>query len=276
MNKNNIKLLVSDVDGTLLTPEKVITPETIAAVARLKKAGIRFTLISGRSPDGLPTLISQLGVTELVGAFNGAQLVWPNLSTLEFCTLPATAAEKAIALCREFSIDYWLYGFSRWLVSNPTGPYINHESNTVGRPPDGIWPDTKPGQDGALPPDLIKIVGVSDQPATLAECEAAMQHRLGGELSASRSQAHYLDITRLGADKGHGLRRLATVMGVPLEHVAAIGDGFNDLPMLQAVGLAMAMGNGADALKKMAQHVTAGNADNGFAKAVDWLLGPAK
>ena len=266
MNHYNIKLLVSDVDGTLLTPEKILTPETVAAAKRIHAAGMRFTIISGRSPDGLPPLISQLGLVEPVGAFNGAQIVWPNLSTLEICTLPAAAAEKAIAICREFSIDFWLYDFSRWLVSNPAGPYIDRESNTVGHRPTGIW------NTGPLPSDLIKIVGVSDQPDRLAACDAAMQQRLGGELSASRSQAHYLDITRLGADKGHGLTRLATVMGIPLNQVAALGDGANDLPMLKAAGLAMAMGNGVDELKKQAAFVTDSNAENGFARAVDWLL----
>ena len=99
-----------------------------------------------------------------------------------------------------------------------------------------------------------------------------MRQRLGGELSASRSQAHYLDITRLGADKGHGLKRLAAVMGIPLNQVAAIGDGSNDLPMLNMAGLAMAMGNGVDELKTLAVFVTTSNDENGFAQAVDWLL----
>ncbi len=266
MHNHNIKLMISDVDGTLLTPQKILTPKTIAAVKRVKSAGVRFTIISGRSPDGLPSLIAQLGLTEPVGAFNGAQIVWPNLSTLEICTLPAAAAEKAIAICREFSIDFWLYDFSRWLVSKADGVYVDRESNTVGHAPAEVW------ESGPLPPDLIKLVGVSDQPAVLAACEAAMRQRLGGELSASRSQAHYLDITRLGADKGHGLKRLAAVMGIPLNQVAAIGDGSNDLPMLNMAGLAMAMGNGVDELKTLAVFVTTSNDENGFAQAVDWLL----
>ena len=268
MRNHNVKLLISDVDGTLLTPQKLLTPQTIAAVKRIRSAGVRFTIISGRSPDGLPPLISQLGLTEPVGAFNGAQIVWPNLSTLEYRTLPAAAAEKAIAICREFSIDFWLYDFSRWLVSDPAGVYVDRESGTVGHAPAGVW------DSGQLPPDLIKVVGVSDRPAVLAACEAAMQQRLGGELSASRSQAHYLDITGLGADKGQGLKRLAAVMGIPLHQVGAIGDGSNDVPMLNAAGLAIAMGNGVDELKKRAAFVTTSNADNGFGRAVDWLMAP--
>ncbi len=265
-SRPSIKLLISDVDGTLLTPDKRLAAGTISAVERLRAAGIRFTIISGRSADGLPPLISALGISEPVGAFNGAQIVWPNLSTLEYHTLPPPAARQAMGLLRQAGVDVWLHDFSHWYVSDLAGAFVARESATVGHGPHGVW-------SGAAPPaDLIKITGVSDEPAKLIACEAALQSALGGELSASRSQPHYLDITQFGADKGHGLRRLAAIMGIELRQTAAIGDGFNDMPMLSAAGVPLAMGNGAAELRKIARHVAASNGEDGFAGAVDWLL----
>ena len=103
-----------------------------------------------------------------------------------------------------------------------------------------------------------------------------MQAVLGNTATAARSQAYYLDITHPQANKGMGVRRLAALMGVPMERIAVIGDGGNDVAMFQQAAVSIAMGNASDEVKKQARFVTASNEEDGFADAVEkYVLGGA-
>ncbi len=91
----------------------------------------------------------------------------------------------------------------------------------------------------------------------------------------ARSQTYYLDVTAPDANKGHGVTELARVLGTPLDQVAVIGDGQNDVFMFKVAGLAIAVDNASDEVKKAADHVTASNVDDGVAKAIDRYVLPA-
>ncbi|WP_144294300.1 Cof-type HAD-IIB family hydrolase [Rhodoligotrophos appendicifer] len=263
-----ISLFVSDVDGTLVTPDKSLTPGAIAASAKLAAAGIAFTVVSSRPPRGFSMLVGPLNITHPFGAFNGGTIVAPDYTVIEQQTVPADAARAAIAAIRDHGADPWLFTGTEWIITDPQGEYVPLERRTVQFEPT-IVPDLAPyyGKAG-------KIVGASKDAATLAACESLLQRQLGGAASVRRSQTYYLDVTPPGTDKGVAVRALARTMNIPLHEVAVIGDMANDLPMFAVAGYKIAMGNGSDEVKAQADQVTLSNTEDGFAHAVDEFILP--
>src|ERR1700757_5063971 len=102
-----IALVVSDVDGTLLTRDKTLTAGAVEAVRRLREAGIGFTLTSSRPTIGMRFLIEPLGITLPIGAFNGSAIVDPAMNPIEQHLLPATAVQRSLELLGEFGVDIW-------------------------------------------------------------------------------------------------------------------------------------------------------------------------
>jgi Cof subfamily protein (haloacid dehalogenase superfamily) len=262
-----IALVVSDVDGTLLTKEKLLTDRAIAAVKRLHEAGIGFTITSSRPTIGMRFLIEPLGITLPVGAFNGSCIVDPALKPVEQHLIPEAAARRALQVLDQFGVDAWLFTSDQWLVRNREGDYVAHEGRTIRAEP-GIVADFAPYVSKAC-----KIVGASADAAGLERCEAAMQAALGAQATAVRSQSYYLDVTPPGVDKGTFVQTIARRLGISTDLVATIGDMGNDLAMFKVSGTSFAMGNATDDVKRQATHVTASNEDDGFAKAMEMILG---
>ena len=130
-----IALLISDVDGTLVDPEKRVTPATAAAVRRLGEAGIGFSIVSSRPPRGLAGLIAQLRMTLPLGGFNGGTVFRPDMSVVSALTVPEPAARTALEALRRFGADIWVFADNQWLTTNPDGPYVPLERHTVGFEP---------------------------------------------------------------------------------------------------------------------------------------------
>ena len=263
-----ITLLVSDIDGTLVTPDKHLTPEALKAVADLKAAGVHFTVVSSRPPRGMASLVAQLGVTAAFAAFNGASVVEPGGRLVSALRLAPQAARAALDLLAENGIEPWVFADDLWLARDAAGLYTDRERRALGFEPT-IVADFEPYIDR-----IDKIVGVSDQPEHLARVESLARERLGSSASAIRSQAYYLDITHPAADKGHAVRALAVEIGVDLAATAVIGDQGNDVAMFKVAGFSVAMGQSPADVQAAASAVTAANTDNGFAKAVKNLVLP--
>ncbi len=261
-----IALVVSDVDGTLLTKDKLLTDRAIGAAQRLQRAGIAFTITSSRPTIGMRFLIEPLGITLPVGAFNGSCIVDPTLKPVEQHLIPHAAARRALEVLGDFGVDVWLFTSDRWLVLNNRGPYVAHEGRTIRADPT-VVPDFTPYLSKAC-----KIVGSSDDAAGLQRCEAAMQEALGTQATAVRSQSYYLDITPPGVDKGTFVQAIARRLGISTDVVATVGDMQNDLAMFRVSGTSFAMGNATDDVKRQATHVTASNEDDGFAQAMEQIL----
>ena len=261
-----IALVVSDVDGTLLTKDKTLTDGAKRAVRRLYDAGIGFTITSSRPTIGMRFLIEPLAITLPVGAFNGSCIVDPQLKPIERHLIPAAAAQRCLDVLNEFGVDIWLFTNEKWLTRHPDGEYVPHEKRAIRADPT-IVADFAPYLEAAC-----KIVGSSSDAALLQACEAAMQKALGAEATAVRSQSYYLDVTPPGCDKGTFVQTIAKRQGISTDAVATIGDMQNDLAMFRKSGLSIAMGNATDDVKKAATQVTASNEDEGFAKAMDMIL----
>jgi Cof subfamily protein (haloacid dehalogenase superfamily) len=261
-----IALVVSDVDGTLVTKDKTLTDRARAAVRRLHDAGIGFTITSSRPTIGMRFLIEPLAIRLPVGAFNGSCIVDPSLRPIEQHLIPPAAVQRSLDIMNEFGVDIWLFTSDLWLTRHPDGDYVQHEKLAIRADPT-IVTDFAPYLDSAC-----KIVGSSADPALLQRCEAAMGQALGAEATAVRSQSYYLDITPPGYDKGTFVEAIAKRQGISTDAVATIGDMQNDLAMFRKSGLSIAMGNATDDIKKVATHVTTSNENEGFAGAIEMIL----
>ena len=261
-----IALVVSDVDGTLLTKDKILTDDAKAAVGRLHAAGIGFTIVSSRPTIGMGFLVAPLGITLPIGAFNGSSIVDAQLKPVAQHLIPSAVAKRCIDLLTDHGVDIWLFTNDKWLTRNPQGEYTAHEQHTIKHDPT-IVTDFTPyiGQ-------ACKIVGASSDAALLQRCEAETQQAVGNQAIAVRSQTYYLDVTPPGHDKGTFVVDIAKRLGVSLENVATIGDMQNDLPMFAKSGVSFAMGNASDDVKARATNVTETNERDGFARAMDIVL----
>ncbi|MGY2048474.1 Cof-type HAD-IIB family hydrolase [Methylobacterium sp. JK268] len=258
-----IRLVVTDVDGTLVAPDKSLTPAAIAAVGRLRERGIAFTVASSRPPIGLRPLAAALGLDLPMGAFNGSTVLAPDFTVLSEAFVPEAAARAAAARFGEAGIDLWVFAEGAWLLRDPQGPYTDLERRTLRAEP-RVVPDLAPYLDRAA-----KLVGVSRDAAGLAACEAALARELGEGAAVHRSQTYYLDVTPPGTDKGRFVERVRRELGLVREEVATLGDMANDVAMFAQSGLSIAMGNAAEDVKRAARVVTEGNDADGFARAVE-------
>jgi Cof subfamily protein (haloacid dehalogenase superfamily) len=261
-----IALVVSDVDGTMVTKEKFLTERAKAAVQKLHDAGIGFTITSSRPPVGMKFLLAPLGITLPIGPFNGSSMVDGHLTAIEQHLIPEAAAKRSIAVLEEYGVDIWLFTNDEWLIRRDDGKYVPHEQNTIQHDP-VIVDDFTP-----FIAKACKIVGASADFPLLERCEAAMQKALGDTAVAVRSQHYYLDITPPGQNKGTFVAAMAKRLGISLAAICTIGDMQNDLPMFKVSGMSVAMGNATDDVKAQATDVTTSNEEDGFAGAVEIIL----
>jgi Cof subfamily protein (haloacid dehalogenase superfamily) len=257
-----IRMLLADVDGTLLTPEKVLTEQARAAVRRLHEAGIAFAITSGRPPRGMSMLIRPLGLRAPLAAFNGGAIVTPELEELEERTIPPGLIPAVVDAMVRRDLDVWVYAGSDWLVRDTRAPHVEREQHTVQFPPTLV-------ADFEGRKDVVKIVGVSDDLDAIARCEADGRSLFGDHVSVARSQPYYLDVTHPAANKGEVVRWMSARMAIPTEQIATIGDMPNDVLMFAVGGLSIAMGNASPEVRRCARRVTTSNSDEGFANAVE-------
>jgi Cof subfamily protein (haloacid dehalogenase superfamily) len=235
-------------------------------VKRLRDAEIAFTITSGRPPLGMKMLIDALALTEPLAAFNGGVLVHPDLSVIAQSFVSADIAAKVIQAITRHGLDCWLYTGREWIVHNSDAPHVAREQWTVKFDPTVVRDFTP------YLKHVAKLVGVSDDYAAVARCEADVQLDCGNRVSAARSQPYYLDVTHPDANKGHVVTLLSEELSIPPSEIATIGDMPNDVLMFQKSGVSIAMGNASADVQGKAKFVTASNEDEGFAKAMETLV----
>jgi Cof subfamily protein (haloacid dehalogenase superfamily) len=261
-----ISAVVSDVDGTLVTNDKILTSRAQAAVAALRARGIMFTIISSRPPRGLRMLLEPLAITTPLAGFNGGVIATPDLAAITGHLLLPQVARRAIDLLGVRGVEVWVFAGQDWVLRDRDGPYVGLEQRTV------CFPPTVVADFGSTLDAAAKIVGVSQDFMLLAACEREMRAALAGQASVALSQPYYLDITHPLANKGVALSELARLAALPLAEIAVIGDGGNDVAMFERSGLSIAMGNAAPQVQAAADFVTDSNSEDGFAHAIERFI----
>jgi Cof subfamily protein (haloacid dehalogenase superfamily) len=264
-----IKLVLADVDGTLVTPEKVLTDRARTAVRKLNESGIAFAITSGRPPRGMSMLIAPLELTTPIAGFNGGMLVNPDLSPIDEQSLPTPLVAPLIDTILRHGLDVWIYRGADWFVRDVNAPHVDRERRTVCFAPT-VTPDF-----ADLHQRIVKVVGVGEDLPVVARCEEDVRAQFGDHVSAARSQPYYLDVTHPNANKGAVVKRLSGLLDVAPEMIATVGDMPTDVLMFALSGLSIAMGNSSLEVKRAARRVTASNDDEGFAKAMEQYILPA-
>jgi len=259
-----VRMVIADVDGTLVTQEKVLTERAANAVSHLRQAGIEFSITSGRPPRGMAMLIEPLKLSQPMAAFNGGVLIQPDLATVvDQKLLPPGVPENVIKAIEDHGLDVWLYTDTGWFVRDPGAPHVAREQWTVKFPPTVV--KTFEGLLGRV----AKIVGVGDDYERVAKCEKDVQQAGGEHISAARSQPYYLDVTHPQANKGGVVLAMSKLLNIPAAEIATIGDMPNDVLMFEKSGVSIAMGNASREVQSSATYVTSTNEDEGFAKAIE-------
>ena len=262
-----IRLVIADVDGTLVTHEKILTPRAIDAVFQLRKVGIQFAVTSGRPPRGMAMLIEPLKMDEPLAAFNGGVIIQPDLTTvLGQNLLTPDVVKQTVQLILEHKLDAWIYTDLTWYVRDAKAPHVAREQWTVKFEP-VITNDL-----ASLVDRVAKVVGVSDDLDAVQRCEKDAQAALGANASAARSQPYYLDVTHPKANKGEVVLAMSDLLKIPAEEIATIGDMPNDVLMFVKSGISIAMGNASAEVQKSATYVTTSSEEEGFANAMEKFI----
>ena len=262
------KMIVLDVDGTLLTDEQTISARTRATLVKVQQMGVRVVLASGRPTHGVMPLARALELDKNGGfvlSYNGAQIihvptgerVFERRIDPQFMAYLERGARK-----RGFTI--FTYREDRIVTSNAQNVHVQHEAKL-----NGMRVEEAANWAEAVDFSPCKVMLVSDDEAALVGLEEHWRRRLAGVLDVLRSEDYYLEVVAESVDKSNTLTVLLEKEGIDPTDVVAIGDGVRDVPMLQLAGLGVAMGNAQDSVKACADVVTLTNAEDGVAVALE-------
>jgi Cof subfamily protein (haloacid dehalogenase superfamily) len=263
-----IRLLVSDVDGTLVRDDKSLPDANRDAILALTASGVPTTLISARPPSGLMSLVATLHLAGPFAAFNGGTLFDVD-GTVRFAhRVDARDAAAILRLLDDTGVAPWVYADGAWFVRDLDNPHLPSE-----RLASAIEPTVRTDF-VALGGRIDKIVGVSDNHDLLRRLEAKATSMVDGRATITRSHPYYLDVTNRLANKGDGIAALAQAFGLELAEVAALGDMANDLAMFASAGLSIAMGQAPARVRAAADVTVTTNNDGGVAQAIRCFVRP--
>ncbi len=265
------KLLVLDVDGTLLNSNKELSKPTLATLLKVQQMGIRIVLASGRSTFGLQELIDKLELKNNGGyilAYNGGQVIDVKEDKVLF--------EKRIdpkmipyleKKARKNGFDIFTYYKDQLITTNPENKHIQDEAKL-----NGMQLVAVENLSEAVNFSPCKCVLVSDDEKALVGLKDHWRKRLAGVLDVYRSEPFFLEVVPEFIDKGNTLGVLVEKLSIGVDEVIAIGDGRRDFSMLQLAGLGIAMGNAQKSVQACADYVTETNDNDGVAVAVQKFI----
>lgn len=265
------KLLVLDVDGTLLNDAKEISKRTLSALLKVQHMGVRIVLASGRPTYGLMPLAQTLELGHFGGyvvSYNGCQIIKAENGEILFerrINPEMIPYLEKKALKNNFSI--FTYHDDTLLTNDDENLYIRREAQL-----NKLKIIREEHFSTAIDFSPCKCVLVSDDEEALRGLEEHWKKRLAGALDVFPSEPYFLEVVPCGIDKANTLGALMEQLGVTREEVIAIGDGVADVTMLQLAGVGIAMGHSQDSVKRCADYVTASNEEDGVAQAVEKLI----
>ncbi|NLZ73314.1 MAG: Cof-type HAD-IIB family hydrolase [Bacteroidales bacterium] len=262
------KLLVLDVDGTLLNEAKDVTSRTLATLRKVQQTGVRIVLASGRPTHGLKPLVKALEL-DIYGGFvlsyNGCQIINAKDGEVLFerrinPEMIPYLERKAIR--NDFAI--FTYKGDTIITNDSANTHIQDEANL-----NNMKIVEKKDFSSAIDFSPYKCMLVSDDEQELIGLEEHWKKRLDGTLDTFRSETYFLEVVPPGIDKANTLGFLIEMLGIESDEIIAIGDGVCDVTMIQLAGLGIAMSNAQESVKRCADMVTASNENEGVAVAIE-------
>lgn len=265
-----IRLVLSDMDGTILDSDRDISARTLAAVKRLRQAHIPLALVSARAPAGVLPYVRKLGLEGPCAGFNGGVFFTPDGTILSSHHFSVEILHSIMAALATEQVEIWFQNEASWFVCDTQTPLALREHEVTGVIPQQV--DALPIHSGSI----NRLIVSSEDIDLIARLEKVLGARFCDGASILRSAPHKLNITPFQATKGEAVRVLAGFYGVDSAQVAVLGDAPNDIPMLSVAGLGIAMGQAPDSVKKQARCVTKTPDEGGWAYAVDTFIMPTK
>ena len=267
----NYKMIVLDMDDTLLRDDHTVSEPTKQALMAAQELGVKVVLASGRPTYAMHDIAKQLKLAHYgsyILSFNGAKII--NAKTNEELfesTLSPQTAHHLYDLSKRENVGIQTY-IGDSIITETPNPYSDIEEDITGLPLN-IVDDFKK----SVTAPVVEVL-MLENGEKLVHVEKKLQEELRGELSVMRSKPYFLEFTEYGVTKGTSLKQLIHKLGITKDQVIAVGDSYNDLAMIQFAGLGVAMGNAPDDIKQAADHVTDTNMNDGVARVVEeFLLG---
>ena len=270
MTKQHIRLIISDIDGTILDDQHQVDSQLREQIPLLKKENIPFVLASARSPLGMEPIARELGLGDSpLACYNGALIIKgdPNqYETIIEHPLDKREIRSFLELVKaEFpSVSINLFSGKDWITER-LDKWVRIEADITGEQP-LIQNVLLPVLDALIPAHKLLLI---DEAAVIQQLHAYLQTLDFPNTAFYLSKDNYLEVTHKHVSKEHALLEVANHYQIPLEQVMTIGDNFNDLPMLRMAGLGVAMGNAPQEVKADARIETYSNNQHGVAKAIE-------
>lgn len=261
----DIDLFAIDVDGTLLVDDFTVPKRVISSLLHLEKTGVKVVLVTARGPSGVRPVLEQLNTSPCVACFNGAWIgsVEEGGAILNEVFIDQPSPVDLWKTAEHVGLDAILYSGNVAFTNSQT-KFVNHELGVTG--------------EKVLPIDQFEAGNYQAHKLMVCsqDLEALSTFRkdiaVSRSLSISISESGLLEVTALGADKASAIRFLAKKFGTHMHRVAAIGDNENDIGLLKAAGVGIAVANARDDVQSAAQWVVASNTGCGVAEAAERLL----
>ena len=264
-----VKLFVSDLDGTMLPDGNVVSAENIAAVRRAAEAGVTVTIATGRMFEAALPVAEALGVDVPIISYNGGLIKNPSGCVYEEHTVDPVLAHDLIAFCKErgWYIQSYSGGMLRYVEPCDESRFYENSQKLTGEAVgwDGLFSHAEGN---------CKLLLVTKGRAITLERSEALLGAFGAQVDVTRSADCLIEIVPKGISKASALKSLAGKLGIAIEETMAIGDAYNDLPMLKAAGKSVAMGNAFPEVKEVTDYETLSCEENGLAAAIyHYVLG---
>ncbi|MBR1585796.1 MAG: HAD family hydrolase [Clostridia bacterium] len=260
-----VRLIATDIDGTLLDGSGVIPPENIDAIRAAQAKGITVAIASGRFAENVYLLLRDYGLSCFIIGGNGADITDEGLKPVRFQTMKQASALAVKRVLDDHGADYFFYG-EHWLCTSADSFLHHTELSHPGQAQQlgfSYYHGQRDAGERVLHP-VYKFYICANVPLP------PIRQDLAGipDIDITRSGPGNIEVMPQGVNKAQGVRDLAAHLGIPLSQVMTLGDEENDIPMLKIAGYGVAMGNGSAAARAAARIVTDSNCRGGFAKAI--------